>query len=267
MDFYAPRSLGQTGLKVGALGIASGYGVPTSAIEQAFERGCNYFYWGSRRTDDMARAIRNLCDKGKREDLVLLIQSYSRSSLLLQSFFEKGLKRLKLDYVDILLLGWHNQLPSKRIIDCALYLKEQGKVRFLAVSSHKRSAFSLFMEQGLFDICHFRYNAAHRGAETDLLPILSGDFKPGRVAYTATRWGQLLKPQKMPEGELPLTASDCYRFVLTHPDVDVCMCGPRNEHEMNHALQILQLGPLDEPELKRIQRIGDYVYKNSRMFF
>jgi hypothetical protein len=52
MNFNQPRTLGLTGLEVGRLGIAASYGVPAKAFEEAFERGCNYFYWGSRRSRD-----------------------------------------------------------------------------------------------------------------------------------------------------------------------------------------------------------------------
>ena len=43
--------LGRTGLPVGRLGISASYGVPTAAVEEAFERGVNYLYWGSIRRD------------------------------------------------------------------------------------------------------------------------------------------------------------------------------------------------------------------------
>ena len=38
--------LGKTDLYAGRLGLGAAYGVPTEAIEVAFEAGCNYFYWG-----------------------------------------------------------------------------------------------------------------------------------------------------------------------------------------------------------------------------
>lgn len=41
--------LGRSGLSVGPLGVAGGYGVPTNALLEAFERGVNYWYHGSRR--------------------------------------------------------------------------------------------------------------------------------------------------------------------------------------------------------------------------
>ena len=47
MTFNEPVVLGRTGLKVGRLGLASGYGAPAEAFEEGFERGCNYWTWGT----------------------------------------------------------------------------------------------------------------------------------------------------------------------------------------------------------------------------
>ena len=122
------RILGRTGLKVGRLGVAAGYGAPPRSFEEAFERGCNYFYWGSMRKDNMRQAILNICGQGKRDELIILLQSYSRSALLMEVFFKKALKTLSLDHADVLLLGWYSKPPSKRIIDKALDMKERGVV-------------------------------------------------------------------------------------------------------------------------------------------
>ncbi|MFQ5432249.1 MAG: hypothetical protein ACE5EN_07050 [Nitrospinota bacterium] len=42
---FPPGPLGKTGVSAGRLGIAGGFGAPSEAVEMAFERGCNYFYY------------------------------------------------------------------------------------------------------------------------------------------------------------------------------------------------------------------------------
>ncbi|MBW1767886.1 MAG: hypothetical protein JRJ65_12690 [Deltaproteobacteria bacterium] len=74
------RILGRTGLKAGRLGVASSYDAPTSAFEEAFEKGCNYFYWGSMRKRGMRDAIRNICGNGQRDQLIIVVQSYKRGA-------------------------------------------------------------------------------------------------------------------------------------------------------------------------------------------
>jgi aryl-alcohol dehydrogenase-like predicted oxidoreductase len=262
MDFRETRILGRTGLKVGRLGVAGGYGAPAAAFEAAFERGCNYFYWGSWRRAGMARAIKNLCGRGQREKLVIVIQSYARAPVLMEIFCDRALKSLGLEAAEVLLLGWHNRRPSERLVERALALKEQGRFRFLGLSGHNRKLFPALAREGIFDVFHVRYNAAHRGAETETFPALAEmdpTARPGLAAYTATRWGQLLKQKHMPPGEAAPPAADCYRFALSHPAVDVCLTGPRNLDQMREALRALHLGPMDAGELARLRRVGDYL--------
>ena len=268
MTFETTRQLGLTGLTVGRLGVACSYGAPTEAFEEAFDHGVNYFYWGSQRKSTMARAIRNLIARGQRDELVIVIQSYSRSALLMEVFFQQALKKLGIDTADVLLLGWHNRRPAQRILDRALQMQEKGMCRYLALSGHNRLLFPKLSGQEPFDIFHVRYNAVHRGAEEEVFAKLAGLQRPGVVTYTATRWGDLLRANRMPPDTAPLSGADCYRFVLTHPDVDVCMTGPSTRAEMREALKALALGPLSEEELQRVRAIGDYIHtRHKRPFF
>ena len=267
MDLSEKTILGRTGVRVGRLGVAAGYGAPCEAFEEAFEKGCDYFYWGSRRNGEMARAIRNICRKGKRDELIVVIQSYSRSAVLMEIFLKKALKNLNIDHADILLLGWYNRPPSARILEKSIIMKDRGLFRFLAISGHNRLLFKDLKKTGLFDLFHVRYNAAHRGAEADVFPFLGGEERPGIVTYTATRWRQLLNPKRMPPGEDVPSASTCYRFVLSNSSVDVCICGPRDKVQMREALKTLESGPLDKDEMEKMRRIGDYVHAHTSRFF
>lgn len=268
METTAERTLGTTGLKVGRLGVACSYGAPAEAFEEAFDHGVNYFYWGSMRKKAMAVAIRNIIARGLRDQLVILVQSYSRSPWLMELFYHKALKRLGIDNADILLLGWHNKPPSPRIVERALQMKARGMFRHLALSGHHRPLFpELAGGDTPYDLFHIRYNAVHRGAETEVFNHLPAQNRPGIVTYTATRWGDLLNPKKMPPGEKPLTGTDCYRFVLANPDVDVCMTGPKTTDQMRQALKALELGPLSPDEMDRIRGIGDHIHANYRRMF
>jgi len=267
MDFREKVTLGRTGLRVGRLGISSSYGAPAEAFEEAFEKGCNYFNMGSfirGRSKEMIKAIKNITAKGKRDELVVALYDYTHSSLIGQKHFMKGLRKLGLEYVDELLLGYYSGQPRKSIMDWAIRFKEKGLVRYLGVSSHQRKVFAEFTREGTIDVYHVRYNAVNSGAEKDVFPYLPSENRPGIVAYTATRWGQLLKEKKMPAGEKPLTARDCYRFVLSQPSVDLCMTGARSLEMLRENLATLDLGPLTEHEMVRIRGIGDYIYGKKR---
>ena len=203
MTFYEPTILGRTGLKVGRLGISSSFGAPTAAYEEAFERGCNYINWGTfirGRSGAMRQAIRNIVAKGRRDELVVGMLTYAHNAWLTEHYFCKGLKAARLEYADVLLLGWFPKRPPQKIIDGAMKLKEKGLVRFIGLTSHNRTLFPELAKEGIFDIFHLRYNAAHRGAENDIFPHITGESRPGIVSFTATDWKKLLKPQKAPAG-------------------------------------------------------------------
>jgi predicted aldo/keto reductase-like oxidoreductase len=267
MAVFNERTLGVTGLTVGPLGLAASYGAPAEAFEEAFERGCNYFYLGSgRHRAGMKQAVRNLCGKGRRDRMVIAIQSYARFGYLMEWFFRWNLRSMGLEQADILILGWHNRRPSPKLVERARALKEKGLFRFLGMSGHNRRLFPEMAADGKFDLFHIRYNAAHRGAEAETFPYLAGDNRPGIVSYTATRWGQLLNPKKMPPGESAPAPSDCYRFALSHPAVDICLCGPKDIGELRGALQTLELGPLAAEDMARMKRIGDYIRRTNKRF-
>ena len=267
MAGFTERILGRTGLKVGPLGVAASYGAPAAAFEEAFEKGCNYFYLGSgRHRASMRRAIRNLCRQGQRDRLVVAIQTYARFGYLTEWFFKRSLRSMGLEQADIMILGGHNRRPASGLVKRAQAMKKKGLCRFLAMSGHQRKLFPQMAATGQFDLFHVRYNAAHRGAEEEIFPQLQGHDRPGIVSYTATRWGQLLNPKKMPPGDSVPAASDCYRFVLSNPAVDVCLCGPKTIDQMQAALPALELGPLAEEDMERMKRIGDYVHGHTRRF-
>jgi aryl-alcohol dehydrogenase-like predicted oxidoreductase len=80
------------------------------------------------------------------------------------------------------------------------------------------------------------------------------------VVFTATCWRKLLKPKLMPAGESPLTAAECYRFVLSNPDVNVCLTAPKTAAQMEENFKAMEAGPLDEGEMERARHIGKYIY-------
>jgi aryl-alcohol dehydrogenase-like predicted oxidoreductase len=250
--------LGRTGVEVCRLGLAAGYGAPAEAVERAFDRGINYFYWGSRRSPGFAEGLRRLAPR--RDRFLLVIQSYSRLGSLIGWSLERALGALRFDYADVLLLGLWNRRPPERILDAARRLKEQGRVRFLALSTHHRPLVPALAGEGIFDIFHVRYNAANTGAERDVFPLLPRDRPPGIVTFTATRWGQLLGHRRMPPGERKPTAADCYRFVLSHPAVDVCLTGPADLGEFQAVLDALERGPMTEEERAWMRRVGRAIY-------
>ncbi len=261
---FEKRTLGRTGFSVAPLGLASGYGTDAAMVEEAADHGMNYLYWGAWRSKKMAEGIRNV-SKINREDLIIVVQSMARTVFSMSRIVRSSLRRLGVDYLDVLLIGMggRNKVPSRHLVDNAYELKEKGIIRSLGISSHHRLLFCELEKEKHFDIFHIRYNAAHRGAEIEVLNDLPKQGGPGVVSFTNTRWGSLLNASNIPFGDSPPTAVDCYRFVLTHPAIHVAVCAPNSMEQLKEDLRVLELGPMNNEELEYMRRIGDHTYKKE----
>jgi predicted aldo/keto reductase-like oxidoreductase len=258
---FEPTILGRTALRVGRLGIAAGYGAPARAIEEAFERGVNYLYWGALRRRMMAEAVRNL-SRQNREKMIVVVQNYWPWAKFIPRSLKRALKELRLDYADILLFSTFKKKPNQKVIDTALHLKDKGLVKHLGLATHHRPLFAQVEREKIFDVYHVRYNAVHPGAEKDVFPLLPEKDGPGIVIFTATCHARLLRRGYVPKNERIPGPTDCYRFVLSHPSPHVCLCGPRDLQEAREDLKTLNMGPLNEKEISWMRRVGDHIYRN-----
>ena len=252
--------------RVFRLGLATNYGVDGADLEWALEQGVNYIFWTptARRVTKALKAAL----KRDRESLVLASgPSLGYFGGSIRNSCEKLLKKLGTDYIDVFQLFWLGRASAWRqsTIEALISLRESGLVRAIGVSIHDRGRAGRLAAQSSLDMLMIRYNAAHPGAEQDIFPSLASG-RPAIVAYTATRWGGLLKRPKGWEGPL-MTAGDCYRFCLSNPHVDVVLTGPKNRQQLQENIRDLrEKGPLSEEEMHRIREYGQIVHKASSRF-
>ena len=262
-ELMEKRSIGRTGFETRRLGIGSTFDAPAEAIEAAFEWGVNYLYWGTVRQPDFAKAMRNIA-KTRRDDMILTIQSYSDDPGTIEAEVAEQIKVSGIDHYDFLLLGNRMEKPHDGYLETFERMREKGMVGFLSLSSHNRLLIPELLDEyargeSPYDLLMFRYNAVHRGAERDIFPYVPST-RPALKTYTATRWGHLLDPDKMPPGEAPVSARDCYRYSLSHSAIDLVCAGPGSAAQMEEAISALEAGPLSPEEKARIERIGAYQY-------
>jgi len=211
----------------------------------------------------MGRVIRRLA-KNNREKMVVTVQNYWPSEGLIPKGVERALRQLKLDYADVLLFSTHRRRPNQRALDSALKLKERGLIHHLGLACHLRPRYAQVEKEKIFDVYHVRYNAVHRGAEKDVFPLLPEKDGPGIVNYTATCWTKLLRQNYIPKGEIISQATDCYRFVLSHPSVHVCLSAPKDLKQTREDLKVLEMGSMTEEELAWMRRVGDHIYHKGK---
>jgi aryl-alcohol dehydrogenase-like predicted oxidoreductase len=162
-----------------------------------------------------------------------------------------------------MILGMRNGPVPRRILDKALALKERGLVRHLCVSAHDRSAYRQHLASKLFSLIMVRYNAAHRGAEREVFPLLGQEGRPGVICFNSTRWGHLFDPRWMPQGAEPPSPIDLYRYVLSNPNIDMVLTAPETMEQLEQNLRALEMGPVSEEERAWLEGIGDHLHALS----
>ena len=258
---FEKRALGRTNLVVSPLGIGGGYGIDERSLDWAFEHGINYFFWASWLPTyrPMERFLKSLL-KNHREEIVIATAPYSwLFPGSIERAVQRHLRRLDIDHIDLFLLGWVMRESQQRAVEELKRIKEKGLIRFAGFSGHKRPLISdVSQKWSVFDVLMVRYNAAHRGAEGEVFSRLDEKNRQGIVAFNALKHGTMLKrPRAWPENRPIPTARECYRFVLSNPCVDLCLCGPRKLEHIKELAAIIEEGPMSPEELEHMREFGD----------
>ena len=242
------------------LGLACPYGIRGDDVRMAVDRGLNAFFW----TWQMWRtnqAIRDLARRDRERLMIASMSGIAYTAGQVRRSAERALRSLKTDYLDIFMVGWLGRASrgSVAVFDALVDLRESGKVRAIGCSIHNRHRAGRLAAAGLFDVMMIRYNAAHPGAEQDVFPHQQGE-RPNFIAYTATRWGYLMKPVRGWSDRIP-DAGDCYRFCLANPQVDLVLTAPRNREELLANIEAVESRPpMSDVEMSEMRRWGKIVH-------
>jgi len=258
-DAFTARTLGRVNKKVHRLGLAPSYGIDVNGFSAALERGLNFVFW-QRNLRPLRERLREALRKDRERYVVSTGVGFVFTAGRVRRTAERMLKVLGTDYLDIFQLYWLGKMAAwtKGTVEELVKLREEGKVRAIGVSIHDRPRAGKLAEDSPLDTLMIRYNAAHPGAERDIFPHLAAR-KPSVVAYTATSWRKLLKAPSGWTGPA-MSAGDCYRFCLSNPNVDVVLCAPATQRELEENLAALDRGPLTADEEKWMRDYGRAVH-------
>jgi predicted aldo/keto reductase-like oxidoreductase len=215
-------------------------------VHRALQHGVNYWNWCGQ-ADGMSRAVAGL-EPRQRAQVMLAAQlgaeHWQRDEMWRE--LEAALRSLQTDRLDVATLyyvesqaEWDAILAPRGALAALREAQAQGLIRAIGVTSHQRSLAAAIAASGELDLLMIRYNAAHRGAETDIFPLTRRRKLPV-VAFTCLRWGALPTATALdPPGFQPPAPRECYRYVLSHPDVAVALMAPHNGSELQHNLTLL----------------------------
>jgi aryl-alcohol dehydrogenase-like predicted oxidoreductase len=207
--------------------------------------------------------------RGRRDRYVLATGAYNWIvwHQPLRRTLERRLRQMRTDYIDVFhFLGVTRRKQfTQRVRDELQAVRESGLVRGVSISTHDRGLAADLAREGVLDAMMIRYNAAHRGAETEVFPHLP-DTNPAVIGYTATGWTRLFRrPRAYPKNGRVPDPGMCYRFVLSNPSVHVCIMAPGNLRQFEQNLAAIRRGPLEEDDMQFMRAFGDLVHHQRNL--
>lgn len=277
------RLLGKTGLIVSPIGLGTEYlhratrDTVISVVHEALDRGVNYidlFLPSPDYRDNFGMAL-----KRKRKDVVIAGHlgavekdgQYlrTRDPEICEDFFHDLLTRLQTDYIDILMLHYVDEkndyqriIEKNGILDLALRLKKEGKVRFIGMSSHQVPVALKAVTSGVVDVLMFPINPAfdvltgniqletlwdeaatvdqniinkQTNFERKKLYQICANYNVGLVGMKPYAAGWLFAPTN--SSSQPMKPVQCLNYVLSQTGVSTVVPGVKNIEELRAALQ------------------------------
>jgi len=244
------RQLGGTGLEVGVIGIGTEYlrkplqGTVTSVVHQAVEQGTSYvdvLFADPDYRDKIGQAI-----KGLRDRLVIcghiginLVRgqpSQTRDARLSEEFFHDLLERLGTDHVDVGMIqmvdsdeDFDKVLAPGGLLESAHKLREQGKLRYIGISSHSPKMSIQIASSGFFDVLMHPVNFSNRADEVAAACQAHG---VGLVGMKPFMGGEFFQE---PYSRF-ITPVNALSFALSRPAMAVVVTGMKSPDELQKIL-------------------------------
>lgn len=225
------RRLGRTNAMVSDISLGSGQIRDVEVARLALDRGINYFDTSPDYSDTASERVLGEAMKGRRDKVFLATKFCVADGHLpndtpvakIIDAVEGSLKRLQTDYVD--LIHVHScdridRLMAPNIHEAFDLLKQQGKVRFLGVSSHTPNLATVAnaaIDSGRFDVMMLAY---HFGMWSDLGRIVE-KAKQQDVGVVAMKTLKGAKHVNLAEFRDAASAYSqaAFRWVLSNPNV------------------------------------------------
>jgi uncharacterized protein len=268
------RTLGKTGIKVPVISMGVMNAGNPALIKAAMDKGITFY--------DTANSYQN----GRNEEMLGdVFKDYPRNSFIIatkvepngvemntgkptkattpEDFLEKfntSLKRLRLDYVDILYM--HEALSPemvnfKPIVKVMQKLKKEGKTRFIGVSTHNLPrVIDAMVKAGIWDVVLTTYNFLNTELiranseppvfNMDIAIKKASDAGLGIVAMKTLAGGGYLDKART----RPINTTAAIKWALSNPNVHTTIPGMTNFDQLDLNVKILEDITLNDQEKK-----------------
>jgi predicted aldo/keto reductase-like oxidoreductase len=210
-------AFGKTGLNISELGFG---GIPiirlsrdeaVKVLQHAYERGITFY--------DTANAYADSEEKigcafdGMREKVIIATKTLKRDAQSAKLDIENSLRMLRTDYIDLFQLHqiaqedeWNAVTAPGGAMEAAIKARDEGKIRFIGVSSHNVSMAVKLVKTGLFSSVQFPFNFIEDAAKVEL-------------HTTANQLNMGILAMKPFAGGMIDNAKIAFKFLRQYPDV------------------------------------------------
>ena len=239
-----------------------------SCVALAFEAGVNYFFFYDFSHKNMLSGLKPLAAT-HRTQVLIATGSEERDLSILRQYLDQVRHYLDVDVVDVFFVEYVT--PSEdvaqlwAVLDELWHWKERGLIRYVGATTHNREIALELIKSDRIEVLMHRYNMAHRKAEEQVFPMAQQAEIPV-IAFTCTRWGQLLQGHSNWQGEIP-TAADCYRYALHQKAVRLVLTASKTPAQLEENLSVLRTPELTPEAIARWQDYGALVYGDGQDAF
>ena len=205
-----------------------------SLIEYAYERGVNFI--DTAELYDTYAHIREALKRIPRDKLIIASKCYAFSEETAKVSFEKALKELDTDYIDVFML--HEQVSDHTIrghyeaIEYFLKMKQQNKIKAIGISTHYISGVLAAMKYPEIQIVHPITNVNGLGIQDGS----RSDMEIALKAYKAIGGGVFgMKP--LGGGNLLSSLDACFDYILEQDYIDSIAFGMQSFEEIDYNIK------------------------------
>lgn len=229
----AHRPLGRTGFEMSDISFGTSRLQDPAVVRRAIERGINYFDTSPDYSDSASERALGQGIRGTPRDEVFIASKFCTADGHLDddtpvpevmAAVEASLKRLQLDHLDLVHIHAVNsveRLMAPNIHEAFDRLKEQGKVRFLGVSSHTPRLETVMrhaVDSDRFDVIMVAYNFKNWPKLHDIFHD-AHDKGVGVVAMKTLKGAHHSQLAEFTPTERESFAQAAFKWVLSNPDV------------------------------------------------
>ncbi len=253
------RMLGKTGIKVPVVSIGVMRADNPNILKAAYNLGVKHYDtahgYQDGRNEEMVGAF--FKDKPRDSFIVSTKIHPPKGGLSTSEFMDMidlSLKRLQMDYVDILYLhaaGDREYLLDERYLEALRMAKEQGKTRFVGMSTHRNMAdlINAVVETEFYDIVLTSFNFRHAHDEP-LQEALqrAHDAGIGIIGMKNMAGGWMDE-----ERTKPVNGKAALKWVLSNPYIHTCIPGVVSYEQLMENWSVASDITLSQPEMESLK--------------